>query len=143
MVTCSLDVIKNLSGSKCSVSIDHLGNDLLKLFLTNHKVNFKLKEVLRHASVYISKILRNDLIEQESSECRLYKTGNSLAVSVLLLHSDLDLGLKFDISVLISKDCFINTLKALALAKSSGSLLCKVVNTKYHILCRYVYRAAV
>ena len=36
--------------------------------------------------------------------------------------------------ILISKNCFINALENLALTLCTWSFLCKVVNTKYHIL---------
>ena len=37
-------------------------------------------------------------------------------------------------SILISKKCFINTLEYLTFTLNTRSFLCKVVDTKYHIL---------
>ena len=45
--------------------------------------------------------------------------------------------------VFISQNCFIQTLKALSFALGSGSFLCQVIDTKYHILGRNGNRAAI
>ena len=44
------------------------------------EVYFQLQEVLGIASVYESQILRQDLIEDETSQSGLYRTGNGLAL---------------------------------------------------------------
>ena len=51
--------------------IDNFFKDLLQLFLTYKEVNLKKQFVSRYASVYESKILRKDLVEQETSQCRV------------------------------------------------------------------------
>ena len=51
--------------------IDNFFKDLLQLFLTYKEVNLKKQFVSRYASIYESKILRKDLVEQETSQCRV------------------------------------------------------------------------
>ena len=49
--------------------IDNFFKDLLQLFLTYKEVNLKKQFVSRYASVYKSKVLWKDLVEQETSKC--------------------------------------------------------------------------
>ena len=58
------------------MGIDDLLQDLLQLLLAYVEVYFQLQEVLGIASVYESQILRQDLIEDETSQSGLYRTGN-------------------------------------------------------------------
>ena len=70
-VTHSLNGVKYLGCLCCTVSIDNFFKDLLQLFLTNKEINLKKQFVSRYASVYESKILRKDLVKQETSQCRM------------------------------------------------------------------------
>ena len=56
------------------MGIDDLLQDLLQLLLAYVEVYFQLQEVLGIASVYESQILRQDLIEDETSQSGLYRT---------------------------------------------------------------------
>ena len=58
-----------------SVCIDNFFQDLFQLFLSYMEIYFQLHFVFRNASVYKAQILRQDLVEQETSQCGLYRTG--------------------------------------------------------------------
>ncbi len=51
--------------------INNLLKDLLKLLLSYKEINLRLKEIFGVGSVYITEVLRKDLIEEESSESGL------------------------------------------------------------------------
>ena len=107
-VTHSLNVIEEDSCSLEAVCSDALSDDLLELLLTESElelglsirilllcccslgllvsqsgeIDLKNEVVLRLCSVNKSEILRNDLVEDESSECGLNKTCLNLAVDL-------------------------------------------------------------
>ena len=116
------------------MSIDNFFKDLLQLFLTYKEVNLKKQFVSRYASVYKSKVLWKDLVEQETSQCGMNITADDSAIRHCLMCADNDLGLKCDDFVLVCKDCLVDTLEELAFTLVSRSLLSQVVDTKDHIL---------
>ena len=134
LVTHSFDRVQNLSSLGCSVSINNFFKDLFQLFLTNQEVNLKKKFISRNASVNKSKILRQDLIEQETSQCRLYIACESTSIRHYLAAADKNLGLQSNYLVLICQNCLVYTLEELAFSLVSRSFLCQIVNTKNHIL---------
>ena len=134
LVTHSLDRVQNLSSLGCPVSINNFFKDLFQLFLTNQEVNLKEKLISRNASVNKSKILWQDLIEQETSQCRLYITCESTSIRHNLAAADKNLGLQGNYLVLICQNCFVNALEELAFALVSRSFLGQIVDTKDHIL---------
>ena len=75
------------------MGIDDLLQDLLQLLLAYVEVYLQLQEVLGIASVYESQILRQDLIEDETSQSGLYRTGNGLALCIYLVHTYMDAGM--------------------------------------------------
>ena len=116
------------------MGIDNFFQNLFQLFLCNQEVNFQSKLVARNASVYIAKILRQDLIEQETSQCGTYILCQSSSIRHFLAAAYSNLGLQRDISVFICQDRFVHILEKASLALASRTLLGQVVNTKYHIL---------
>ena len=116
------------------MSIDDLFKDLLKLFLSYKEIDLGLKELLGVVSVNISEVLRKDLIEVESSECGGDDTGYHLSAGCLLGHADLDLAVKGNVTVLISKNGFAHILVNISFAGLSVSLLSQIVDTQDHIL---------
>ena len=83
------------------MGIDNLLQNLLQLLLSYVEVDLQLQFVLGNASVYESKILRQNLIEDKSSQCRLYNAGDLFAALGLLRYANLDSGVKRTSSVLI------------------------------------------
>ena len=134
LVTCSFDRIKNLSSLCSTVSIDNLFKNLFQLFLSYQEVYFKEKFISRNASVYETKILRKDFVEQETSKCRFYGTGQNGSIRHCLAAANVNSRLQCDYFILISKNCFVYTLEVLTFTLVSRSLLSQVVDTKYHIL---------
>ena len=133
-ITCSFDCIKNLSSLCSTVSIDNFFKNLFQLFLSYQEVNLKKKFISRNTSVYETKILRKDFVEQETSKCRFYCTGQNSSVRHCLAAANVNSGLQCDYFIFISKDCFVYTLEIFAFTLVSRSFLCQIVDTKYHIL---------
>ena len=127
-------MVKHLCGNRCTVGIDDLFKDLLKLLLSYMEIHFGKKEVFRLCSVYIAQILRQDLIKEEPSKSRLYNTCDLFTLGICLGDSYLNSGMQGTSLVLICKDCFIYTLEELAFAHCTRTLLCQIVNTQDHIL---------
>ena len=133
-ITCSFDCIKNLSSLCSTVSIDNFFKNLFQLFLSYQEVNLKKKFISWNTSVYETKILRKDFVEQETSKCRFYCTGQNSSVRHCLAAANVNSGLQCDYFIFISKDCFVYTLEIFAFTLVSRSFLCQIVDTKYHIL---------
>ena len=92
-ITHCLDSVKNLSSLGSSVSIDDFFKDLFQLFFTYQEINFRKKFIARNTSVYISKILRNDLVEQETSKCRFYSSCQFASIRHCFCAAHMDSGL--------------------------------------------------
>ena len=107
------------------------------------KIHFQLQQVLRIASVHKAQILRQHFVKDKAPQCRFYNTGYLLAVLTLLGDTHLDTGLQGNRLILICQYCLIYILKVLALALGALSLLCQVVDTKHHVLCRHRHGTAV
>ncbi len=90
MISHCLHGIKNLSGSGRTVGVDDLLQNLLQVSLFYHEINFRKKLIARHGTVHISQILRNDLVENQTSQCRLDHLGDLISLSVLPIAADLD-----------------------------------------------------
>ena len=133
-ISCCFDIIQHFCCLGSSVCIDNFFQDLFQLFLSYMEIYFQLHFVFRNASVYKAQILRQDLVEQETSQCRLYRTGLCCTVRHGLCHTHFDSGLQSQCFVFISKDCFVHALEVLAFSDRTRSFLCQVVNTKNHIL---------
>ena len=125
------------------MSIDDLLQDLLQLLLSYMEVYFQLQEVLGITSVYKSQILRQNLIEDETSQCRLYRSGDRLTCCIYLAHADMNAGMQCQRLVLICQNCFVYALEILTFADRTGSLLGQIVDTKYHILGRNGYGSTI
>ena len=143
MITCCLNVIQNFSCSEGSVCIDQSFNNLLQLFLADHKVNFQCHKVFRLGAIHESDILRNDLIKQKTSKCRFYYSCFNCSICSLFIHSDMNSGLQSNISIFICQNSFINILEEFSFSLCPRSLLCQIINTQNHILCRNVYRSTI
>ncbi len=135
--------VKYLCSLCCPMCIDNFFKDLLQLLLTNKEIYLKDKFISRNASVNKSKILRKDLIKEETSQCGMYITGDHCTIRHLFATTYSNLGLQLDCFILISKDCFVYTLEVFVFANASRSFLCQVVNTKDHILRRYSHRTTI
>ena len=71
LVTHGLDVVQHENCTGVSVSLEALVNDLSKFFLSAKEINFKSERIF--ASVYESEILRDSLVEDESSHSGFHK----------------------------------------------------------------------
>src|SRR5699024_8467402 len=129
-------------GSCGSVGIDDLLQDLLELFLSNMEIYLKQQLVSFLLSVYKSKILWNDLIKQESSQCRLDHTALYGSVRHSLVYADFDLGMKGNCLVLISQQRLIDALERFPFSFCPRTLLGQIIDTQYHILRRHRNRAS-
>ncbi len=138
-----LDMVQNLRRSRGAVNRDNLLKDSLQVLLLYQAVDLKLELILRLAAVDKAQILRDDLIEEESSEGR----GDKRAVNAPVLHLPADphryAGLQGQIPVLIGKQCLADTLEDTSLALCPGSFLGQIVDTQNHVLRRDRDRSAV
>ena len=98
------------------------------------EINLEEKLIAFHLSVYKSKILRDDLIKEKTSQRRVDRTCLDSSVRHRLGNAHLDLRMKRDISVLISKDRFAHALEGHSLSLCSRSDLSQIVDTEDHIL---------
>ena len=116
------------------MGIDNFLKDLFQAFLSYQEINLRFQLVTRNGTIYKSKILRKNLIEQETSQCRLFSTCQNSSVRHSLGYTNFDTALKGDYFILISQNCFINALEEFAFSACSRSLLSQIVDTKDHIL---------
>ena len=72
------------------MGVDHLLKDLLQLLLADVEVDLKLQLVALHLAVYKAQILRDDLVEQEASQCGLHDSCLHGSVRHGLCHAHLD-----------------------------------------------------
>ena len=128
------DIIQHFCCLGSSVCIDNFLQNLFQLFLSYMEIYFKLHFIFRNASVYKSQILRQDLIKQETSQCRLYRSGHAGTIRHCLYHTHFDSGLQCQCFVFISKNCFVYALEEFSFSDCTRSFLCQVVNTQNHIL---------
>src|SRR5699024_2723709 len=111
LISDCLYVIQHFRRLCCPVCVDDLLEDLFQLFLSYMEINFKKEFISFYFSVNKSEILRNDLVEQESSERRIDRSCLHCSVRHCLGHTHLDLGMQCDVSVLICKDRLADALK--------------------------------
>ena len=71
--------------------VDDCLQNLLEIFLLDHKVDFRLQEVLRNRPVDKAEVLWNDLVENQTPERRINQSLYNLAVRLLLCKSDMNL----------------------------------------------------
>ena len=114
--------------------IDDFFQNLFQLFLGNEEINFKSKLVTRNRTVYVSQILRQNLIEEESSECGAYVLLHYSTIFHLFFAADGNLGLQGNVSVFICQDSFIHIAEEASLALLARTLLGQIIDTKNHIL---------
>ena len=106
------------------------------------EIDLKLQVVLRLCSVNKSEILRNDLVEDESSECGLNKTCLNLAVD-LSGDTDLDHAVERDLVLVICHLSLVDRGEYHALTLIVLYFHCEVVAAEDHILCRNCNRLTV
>ena len=138
-----LDIVQNLCGFGSSVCIDNFFQNLFQLFLGNEEINLKRKLVTRNRTVYVSQILRQNLIEEESSECGAYVLLHYSTIFHLFFAADGNLGLQGNVSVLVCQDGFVHIAEEASFALLARTLLCQIVDTKNHILGRNGYRTTI
>ena len=71
--------------------IDYFLKDLLELLLTNMEVDLHLQFISLNLTVYETKILRNDLIKEKTSQCCINNSGHLFSIWKSLCHTHLDL----------------------------------------------------
>ena len=142
-VTCGFDCIQYFGSLGCAVSIDDFFKDLFQLFLTYQEINFQKKFIARYTSVYESKILRKDFVEQETSESGFYVAGQYGAIRHLLRAANQNSALERNYFVFVCKNGFVHALEELAFSLVARSLLGQIVDTKDHILRRNGYRTTI
>ena len=130
----SLDVVQNLSRRRGAVDRDDLFKDSLQILLLHQAVNLKLEFILRLSAVDKAQILRNNLIEEESSERGGDKIGMNGPVFHLLADPYGNTGLQRQVLVFISQQRFADILENASLAFCPGSFLGQIVNAQNHIL---------
>ena len=114
--------------------IKHLFQNLLQLLLSHMEIHLQLQHILLLAPIHKAQILRNDLIEDKTADCGFHDSAFDGAVLHLLLHPCLDPRMQGDNSVLIGQNRLVYTLKRLALALASRTLLRQIINPQHHIL---------
>ena len=107
------------------------------------EINLKFQDIVRICSVNISKILRNDLVEQQTTKCSIDDTCNLCSVFCRNSSSYFYLRVESDLLVLICKQCFVLWLEELAFSNIAILLHCQIVDTKDHILWRNGNRSTI
>ena len=107
LVTNRFYIIQNFCCLSCSVCIDYFFQDLFELFLSYVEIYFQKQFVSIYFTVYESKILRNNLIEQHSSKCSIDRACLHRSVRHLSGNTDFDSGMQCHISIFICQKCFV------------------------------------
>ena len=128
MVTRILDVVEHEGCFGVAVSLETCCDDLSECFLVAEEVYFKCIRIF--LSVYETEILRESLVEDESSYCGLYQLT---FVSFERITSDLDFGVDADNSGIVCHDHFVIVCEAFAVA-----LLCVAVSLFAAFVCQVV-----
>ena len=143
LITQRLDCIQSLSCRGCTVCNNTLLKNLLQLLLTYMEVNFKIKELFRSLSLYKSKILADDFVEDETAECRFYVSGYGGAILERNGTTHLNSCVKGNCTVLVCKNCFVYAAEHLTLTEITRLLEGQVVDTENHILGGNGYRTTI
>ena len=101
------------------------------------EVNFQFQLVLFLGTVYEAQILRDDLVEDETSNGRLDDTSLRCAIRHRAGYSYFDTGMQGNNLVLV------DALECHALALGARTFLGQIVDTEYHILGRNGYRTTI
>ena len=96
-----LDGVEELNSFCSTVDADASCDDIAELLLADLEVTLECELVIRVGSVYITEVLRNYLIEEETSVRGVNDLASSYAVN-FLGKSDTALRLKLDIAVVVS-----------------------------------------
>ena len=65
--------------------VDDFLKNLFQLFLSYVEINFQNQFIARNGTIYKSQILRQDLIEQESTQCRFYSPVTTSPFGIVFL----------------------------------------------------------
>ena len=107
------------------------------------EVNFQFQLVLFLGTVYEAQILRDDLVEDETSNGRLDDTSLRCAIRHRAGYSYFDTGMQGNNLVLVCKNRLVDALECHALALGARTFLGQIVDTEYHILGRNGYRTTI
>ena len=125
------------------MGIDDLLENLFQSLLAHMEIHFRLQFIARDSPVHKSKVLGQDLIEDKPSQRGFLRILQPGPVGHLLCNTDFDPALQCQRPVFISQDRLIDIFKCLAFSDGSRSLLCQIVDSKYHVLRGHRHRTAV
>ncbi len=103
-------------------------NDIAKLFLSNQKVDFKFKEILRLRPVHKSKILWNRAVKDNFTN-RCINQRFFLFSVYFNVAAHFNLRVKLNHFCIISHGCFIDILKDFPFALFTITVKCQPIGT--------------
>ena len=93
LITHCFNIIQNFCCGCSTMDVDNFLKDLFQTFFTNMEIYFQYQIIFRFASIYKSKILWQDFIEDETSKCRLNSSCLLCAIRHFLCHTYMDSGM--------------------------------------------------
>ena len=147
LVADRLNIVQSQCRLHCAMHIHNLFQNLLQILLLDKEVNLRKQSVLRDASVDKTEILRNNFVEEQSSDSCIDDAFQHLFFTVFgnpfFSHLTTNLRMQGYKVILISKNRFVYRLKEHSLSGVSLSFLGQIIHTQYHILRRYGNHTAV
>ena len=121
---------------------DTFFNNLTQLLFADQKLDFQLEHILRLAAVNITQILRNRIIENDSTHGRFNQLRVSFAVDYFRF-ANFNFRVQTNDAFVIGHHRLFHAGKSFSLAGFSIFFQCQIIRTKHHILRWNRYRATV
>ena len=125
------------------MNLKALVDDLSKLFLSYLESDFEIKLLFGVVSVNEAKILRNMLVEKNTSYSSINYLCFGMISAYVLGNSYLDSRVDRNIPFIVSHNSLVEVTEYFTLALFAGLVDSKIIRTEYHILSRYCNRTAV
>ena len=125
------------------MNLKALVDDFSKLFLSYLEADFEIKLLFGVVSVNKAKILRNMLVEKNTSYRSVDYLCFGMISAYVLGNSYLDSRVDRNIPFIVSHNSLIEVTEYFTLALFAGFVDSKIIRTEYHILSRYCNRTTV
>ena len=125
------------------MNLKALVDDLSELFLSYLEADFEIKLLFGVVSVNEAKILRNMLVEKNTSYSSVDYLCFGMISAYVLGNSNLDSRVDRNIPFIVSHNSLIEVTEYFTLALFAGLVDSKIIRTEYHILSRNCNRTTV
>ena len=125
------------------MNLKALVDNLSKLFLSYLESNLKIKLLFGVVSVNKAKILRNMLVEKNTSYSSVDYLSFGMISAYILGNSNLDSRVDCNITFIVSHNSLVEVTEYFTLALFAGLVDSKIIRTEYHILSRNCNRTTV